>query len=156
MSYRSALNNPTTSSGNVGQVVSSGVVGAGAIPIGNSNIFVYIPVATITLTAGLWNINTSFTAILNNYSVAWFIEGLYVLDSAVLKTFLYNNTLQFYTDNGAVTDNFPYSNDCIVNLTETTVIQFALTQQVKNSGSISVANINFPLNGEFIVATKLA
>ena len=64
MSYRSALGNPSTSSGNVGQVAS----GDNYYPPGGLPLTSGVPavVDTVTISAGVWNINTAYLALPNS------------------------------------------------------------------------------------------
>jgi hypothetical protein len=143
MSYRSALSNPTLSSGNVGQVILGNITSGGGLQSG-------IPqsIDNINLPAGVWNIqmSSSFNIACNPTSV----------NIALITPTLFNYFVASVVPIQSVTpaQQVLYSNMVTISLDAPTSLSL-LVSATFTGGTLTVT-IPSTSAGRFIVATKMA
>jgi len=151
MSYRSVLNNPTASSGNVGETLAGTNYLPGNILLnGGSNTFI----VSLPLGVGVWNIYTSYLALPGAIAFTSLTQTLTNTSGDVLATKI---VLPKALNQGAVTNNFlPIQNDVVIKLTSPTVITLNLLM-IGSSSTFFVNTItSAPTDLQYITATKLA
>ena len=148
MSFRSALHSPTTNSGSVGKVI-YGAVPSGAFFQLTSGAAAEV-IDTITLGAGVWNINTNVTAeVAINTDVQSCIQ--YIQAGASI---LAGNTLMANTVPAAVAQVLGFSSSNVITLAVPTTISLTIAANF----TVSLLQIQPPatVSGKYIIATKLA
>jgi hypothetical protein len=147
MSYRSALSNPTLSSGNVGQVILS----AGTAPVSLLNSGVIV-IDTITLGAGVWHITTGSSVSITGATMT----TLKTAFSSVTITYMSATKVQqTLTPNTTTTTNpYIFSDSDVITLTAPTVLNY--TGYALYSGGTVIASPPDTTSQKYITATKLA
>jgi len=151
MSYRSALNNPTTSSGNVGQIVEV-IISASpvTIPSGAGGA-----ITTITLPPGTWHIDLALYIEITGTSS----NGNLILELAGnLSPFLVFTKTAFPEKTTSTTSvELQIFDSLMLTVTTTTIYSYQIVNSTYTGGTMTYSNAGFgPTLLPTIRATKLA